>query len=129
VSVELAILLPVLVLLAVTAIVNGRAETAYSAVDIAAHDAARAASISRTGAQAQTQAASVAYTTLADQGLGCDTLEVTVDVSGFDVPVGAPATVSVTVTCRLSFADLGLPLTRELSATMASPIDTWRGRT
>jgi Flp pilus assembly protein TadG len=128
VSIELAILLPVLVLLAVVAIVNGRSETAYSAVSIAAHDAARAASISRTGTQAQAQAAGVALTTLADQGLGCTSLDITVDTSGFELPVGVPATVSVTVTCQISFADLGLPLTRELSTTMVSPIDTWRGR-
>jgi hypothetical protein len=105
VSIELAILLPVLVLLAVVAIVNGR-----------------------TGTQAQAQAAGVALTTLADQGLGCTSLDITVDTSGFELPVGVPATVSVTVTCQISFADLGLPLTRELSTTMVSPIDTWRGR-
>jgi Flp pilus assembly protein TadG len=127
VSVELAILSPVLVALVVAAIVVGRTGVAYNSVAAAAYDASRAASISRTEEAAVQQASAVAQTTLDNQGIDCATTDIAVDASGLNVPVGEPAMVSVTVTCELSFADVGLP-TRTLEATFYSPVDTWRGR-
>lgn len=128
VSVELAILSLPLVMLIVLAILTGRTETAYNAITVAAHDAARAASISHTGQDAAEQAQAVAQTTLAEQGLVCRGLEVEVDASQFTRPVGEPAAVAVTITCALTFDDLGLGFTRRLEATFTSPIDRFRGR-
>lgn len=136
VSVELAILTPAFLLLIVFAIVAGRTAIAYNAIDLAAHDAARAASISRDAGTAETQALAAALDTLAQQGLGCvDTAGgaalVTVDTSGFRVPMGQPAAVSATVTCTVSFADValpGVPTSRRLTSTFVSPLDTYRTR-
>lgn len=131
VSVEMAILLPALLLLIVLATVVGRLAVASNAVTIAAHDAARAASVSRDDETARDRAISVARTTLADQGLRCEHLEVVPDTSQFARPVGTPATVEVTIVCDVALRDVafaGLPGSRQVSATFVSPIDTWRGR-
>lgn len=136
VSVELAILTPAFLLLMVFGIVSGRTAVAYNAVDLAAHDAARAASISRDAGSARAQAVSAAWDTLARQGLGCIDAPgggplISVDTSGFQVPVGQPAAVSVTVSCTVSFADVappGVPDRRRISSTFVSPLDTFRGR-
>jgi Flp pilus assembly protein TadG len=128
VSVELAILSVPLVALAVLAIVIGRTEIAYNAIAMAAHDAARAATIHRDQASAVDRATTTAYTTLADQQLHCDRVQVTIDASQFTRPVGQPAAVTATVSCRLSYADLGLGFTRQLQASFSSPVDTFRGR-
>jgi Tfp pilus assembly protein FimT len=131
--VELAILLPGFVYLIVLAVVTGRQVVAQGAIDLAAHDAARAASLSRTAAVAQTQARAAALDTLGQQGLACTSLTVTVNTDGFAVPVGNPSSVSVTVVCQVSFADLaalpGVPGSRTLSASFVSPLDEYRGRT
>lgn len=131
VSVEVAVLLPAFILLIVLATMVGRLTVAANAVTVAAHDAARAASISRDRAAAEERAYAVATETLAAQGVPCSDLTVGSDTSAFALPVGTPATVEVTVTCEVSFADIvmaGLPGSRTVSATFVSPIDTWRGR-
>jgi Flp pilus assembly protein TadG len=133
ISVELAILLPGFIFLIVLAVVTGRQVIAQGAIDLAAHDAARAASLSRTAAVAQSRANAAAADTLAQQGLACASLTITVDTAQFAVPVGTPASVSVTVVCQVSFADLaalpGVPGTRTLTASFVSPLDQYRSRT
>lgn len=128
VSVEMAILSMPFILLIVLAVVTGRTEIAYNAITISAHDAARAASISRTAQQAEDQATAVAHATLAEQGLTCQELDVRVDTDQFARPVGEPAAVTVTISCRLFFGDLGLGLTRQVDAAFTSPLDTFRAR-
>ena len=131
VAVEVAILTPGLLVLIVLAVVTGRTAIAQGAIDLAAHDGARAASLSRTAAGAQTSAHAAAEQTLAQQGLACTSLSVEVDTSQFTRPVGQPAAVRVTVTCLVSFADValpGVPGSRQLSATFTSPLDQYRTR-
>ena len=114
------------------AIVGGRIQVAGGAIEAAAHDAARAASISRTAAEAQANAYAAARATLSQQGLHCASLTVTVDTAGFAVPVGQPAAVSATVTCVVDFSDLvadGLPGSRTMTSTFVSSLDTFRTRT
>ena len=132
ISVELAILLPAFLTLIVLAVVVGRQAIAQNAIELAAHDAARAASLSRTAAAAQTSATAAARDTLARQGLACAGLTIAVDTAEFSRPVGQPASVSATVVCRVSFADIalpGVPGTRTLSASFVSPLDQYRSRT
>ena len=53
------------------------------------------------------------------------------DTSGFASPVGPPANVTATVTCVVNLSDVavpGLPGTRTITATMTSPLDTFRER-
>lgn len=131
VSVELAIVTPAFLMLIVLATMVGRVAVAHTAVAVAAHDAARAASISRDAATADRRAGEAARTALADQDLACEELRVDPDTSQFARPAGEPASVTVTISCRVSMSDIAiLPFVdgRWVTATFVSPIDTWRGR-
>ena len=131
VSLELVVLGPGLLLFIVAVIFGGRVAVAGQAVDQAAGEAARTASIARTQTVAGSSAEAAARATLAQQGLQCQTVSVAVDTSGFSRPVGTPATVTATVACIVDLADLaipGLPGTRTVRASASSPIDTYRQR-
>jgi len=99
-------------------------------VESAAADAARAASISRTQGQAASNAEAAAAASLSSQNLRCVSTSVTVDTAGFASPVGTPASVGATVNCQVDLAGLlpGLPGSMTISATMRSPLDTYRER-
>jgi Flp pilus assembly protein TadG len=129
-AIEAAVLAPALLALIGVAIVGGRVQIAGGAIETAAHDAARAASISRTATAARANAYSAADDTLTQSGLHCARLAVVVDTSGFAVPVGQPATVSADVDCVVDFTDLvdGLPGTKTVHARFTSVLDTFRAR-
>lgn len=130
-AVEAAVGVPAFALFLALIILAGRIATAGQAVEAAAADAARSASIARTQSSAAEAAAAAAARSLATQQLSCSTTRVTVDAAGFTTPVGQPATVTATVSCEVRLADLaipGLPGTRTVTATMTSPLDTYRGR-
>lgn len=128
--VEVVILAPALALFLGLIIAGGRLAVAHQGVEAAAAEAARVASISRTQADASASAQASATSSLQAQGLDCVTSTVTVDVVGFAAPVGTPASVGATVTCQVSLADTlpGLPGTMSISATVRSPLDTYRER-
>ncbi|MEV4753693.1 TadE/TadG family type IV pilus assembly protein [Micromonospora sp. NPDC049559] len=136
VSIEVTILVPVFLLLVALAAVAGRGVVAQNAIEVAAHDAARAASISRTAAAADANARAAVDESLRNQGLDCAALSVRTDVTDFARPVGPadpadPPVVSVSVTCELSFADLPLPGPLDstvLTAAFTSPLDWYRSR-
>jgi Flp pilus assembly protein TadG len=88
ISVELAILAPIFAGLIVLGIVVGRSSIAYHSVAAAAHDAARAASISRSETTAIDQATTAAQATLDDQGLDCATVTIGVEADQLNRPVG-----------------------------------------
>ena len=130
-TLELAILAPAFLLLLGLVVIAGRVQVAAGAVEHAATSAAREASLARTVAAAQTTATSAAARELEGQDIRCATSSVTVDTSGFGAPLGQSATVSATLTCMVSFADLaipGLPGSRTLTSTATSPIDRFRAR-
>jgi hypothetical protein len=109
----------------------GRVALAHQAVASAAAEAARSASIARTQPQAQRAGAAAAGASLSNQAVHCVRQEVVVDATGFASPVGTPAMVSATVSCVVDLADLvvpGVPGTRTVTATMTSPLDTYRER-
>ncbi|MGL5858787.1 MAG: TadE/TadG family type IV pilus assembly protein [Angustibacter sp.] len=109
----------------------GRSAIAEQAVGSAATEAARAASISRTPGSASAAAQTAATTTLNNQKAKCLRATTSVDTRGFAIPVGTPASVRATVTCVVNLSDLsvpGVPGTRTVSATMSSPLDTYRER-
>jgi len=131
-TLELAVLaLPLLLVLGL-AIYAGRISIAHAALDQAARDAARSASLAPDADAARTAARAAAKATLSDQGLTCsEEPKVDVDTSEFDAPAGQPAVVSVHVSCDLSLSDLSLPGVRgtmALSADMTSPLDEFRSR-
>ncbi|WP_328384194.1 pilus assembly protein (plasmid) [Micromonospora zamorensis] len=130
-SIELAIITPAVLAIFATAVIGGRVNLARQAVEAAVFDAARTASLARTAADAQATANRAAGSTLDAQGLSCASLNVSVSTGGFSVPVGQPATVTVTVVCEARFTDValpGMPGGATLSASFTSPLDTYRSR-
>ena len=128
--VEVVILAPALGLFLALIIAGGRVAVAHQAVQASAADAARAASIARTQSQAQPPATAAASSSLTNQATGCVSSNVTLDTSGFAAPVGTPASVGATVTCQVDLAGLlpGLPGSMSITATVRSPLDTYRER-
>jgi len=130
-AIEAAIGVPAFLLFIALIIGGGRVAIAHQAVQAAAADAARSASISRTQGQAHASGTSGAVASLANQKLQCTTTNVSIDTSGFAAPVGTPAMVRATVTCVVNLSDVavpGLPGTQSITATMTSPLDTYRQR-
>jgi Flp pilus assembly protein TadG len=129
-AIEVVLLVPALMLLLLFAVAGGRVAIAHGSVEQAAADAARAASIARTAGSAQSTAGEAARATLANQGLNCTSVTVTLDTSGFATSVGSPASVAATVSCTVRLSDLAVPglPDRVITATVTSPLDTYRGR-
>lgn len=129
-AVEAAVILPVLVLFVALVIVLARDALTQQAIGAAASQAARAASLERSTTSARTSAESAAGFALGDAGVSCAQQSVAVDASGLRAPLGTPSSVSVTVTCVVSYgvALPGFPHQRRWSETRTSPVDTYRGR-
>lgn len=140
ISVEVAILTPAFLLLIVVAWVSGRTVLARNALDAAAHDAARAASISRDYSQAQQNAAHAVQQRLDWEGISCVNQPQhsfthngvnTLSQAFSSAPGTTTALIHVRVQCTVSFGDLGLPWVpadRTLYAEFRSPLDRYRGR-
>lgn len=129
--IEAVIGVPAFMLFVGLIVFAGQVAIANQAVGSAATEAARAASISRTQGQAGDTAKAAATTALDNQQVNCQSVSVSVDTSGFASPVGTPASVKATVSCVVNLSDLsvpGVPGTRTVSATMSSPLDTYRER-
>lgn len=124
---ELAVSVPLVLVLLVFIGVANRGVAARQDVDSVAEAAARAASLQRDPATAQIAATDAALQNLGDGRVTCTPLTVIVDTSGFE-PGGS---VTVTVYCTVDNADLaaGFPIPSSLtfSGTATSPIDMWRG--
>ena len=134
-SVEAVLVMTALGLFIGLIILGGRVEMAKQAVQSAAYDAARTASISRTSGEAQSAAQGSAAASLNQQGVHCTRTSVEVDASAFTTPLGTTgpaALVSATVTCVIDISSLGipgLPGSHTITQTMTSPLDAYRGRT
>lgn len=129
-ALETAIIAPALLAMLVMMIAIGRVTIAHGAIEAAARDAARQASIARDSASARSAALESARAALAREGLKCAP-SVAVDTSGFSAPVGTPALVAATVTCEVELGDLalaGIPGSKILTSAFSSPIDAFRAR-
>lgn len=130
-AIEAAIGVPAFLLFIAMIIAAGRVAIAHQAVEAAAADAARSASIARTQIKADAAATSAASASLVNQKLQCVSNKVSVDTSGFAAPVGTPAAVTATVACVVNLSDVaipGLPGSMTIDATVDSPLDTYRER-
>jgi len=128
-SVELAILLPVALLVIAMLVVGARIALSGGRISGVAGIAARDASLTRTAADAQQTATTSATDALAEEGITCTDLKVQVDTSGYSEAPGTPAVVSVDVWCTVSLADIGiagLPGSRTLHDRATSPLDPAR---
>jgi Flp pilus assembly protein TadG len=125
VGVEMVIVVPVVMLLLELGVAGGRHAQAQSLADSAAYGAARAASLAADPAQAMTAATDAAAASLAQAGSACTSWTVNPQLGGFQ-PGGS---VTVDVTCQVSFSDLTLlPLPGSVGVTghAVSPIDEYR---
>lgn len=131
-AIELAILVPSVLLFFAAVIVAGRYSLARQAGESAAYDAARTASLARTEDAARAEARTAALNAYQAAGLTCDPLSADlVDPTGFQEPVGAPATVTVLVVCEVQYSDismLGVPGSFRIESSFTSPLDTYRSR-
>jgi Flp pilus assembly protein TadG len=130
-AIEAAIGVPAFALFVGLIIFGGRTASTHEALQSAAADGARSASLARDAQTARTDAREAATASITNQHLGCTQVDVAVDTSDFNKAPGVPGSVDVTVSCRLDLSDLavpGVPGSRVLTSTMSSPIDTWRER-
>lgn len=123
-AVELVLVTPALVVLLLFVVFAGRLSSARADVDRAARDAARAASLARTPADAVSAAEATTRTALG-QAVACARLDVSADVTDFSP--GGTVTTSVTCTVALSdVAGLRVPGSTTLQSSFAERIDTFR---
>jgi Flp pilus assembly protein TadG len=128
-SVEMAILLPVGLLVLAMLVIGARIALAGDRISGVAGIAARDASLARSAATARQIATTSATDALSDRNLHCADIQVSVDTSGFSSAPGAPAAVTVTVACTVDLADIGvagLPGSRTLRDAATSPLDPAR---
>src|SRR5580700_5455152 len=127
-ALELVVLAPVILMLIGVVIAAGRTSSAQSAIEAAARDAARQASIAPDYAAAQASALAA----LNSDGLACNPLSVNVHAGAFlTTTAGQPGLVWATVSCTVPLSDLwvpGLPGSRTMTATFYSPLDEFRER-
>jgi Flp pilus assembly protein TadG len=126
-TLELALITPVLLAFLLLVVTLGRLGSAREDIDGAAAQAARAASIALSPAQARSAAYEAASAAVAAQSLLCETLDVSVDTASFR-PGGQ---VAVEVVCTVGLGRLsgvGLPGSRVLNSRAVEVIDTFRGQ-
>jgi Flp pilus assembly protein TadG len=130
-SVELAVLVPGLVLLLGLMVAGGRLWFARSSVAEAAYSVARAASLARTPAEASADGTAAGRRALDTDGLDCREASIQVSTADFAIPVGQPASVTGSVRCTVSFSDVllpGMPGSITIRSVASSALDTYRSR-
>lgn len=131
VAAELAVVIPVLILMLGMIIAGGRLWFARTTVVEAAQTAARAASLERSAGRAAAAGREAGARSMSTAGLNCASSSISVDTAAFGVPVGVPATIDATVRCTVRLGDLGLPLlpgSTHLTGRASTALDTYRGR-
>ena len=131
VTVEAAVLTPAVALFIALVFFGGRVGLAHNAVDAAAADAARTASLARDPNTAAAQARETGKWSLQDRNVRCASSTVDVDTSAFAAPIGTLANIEVDVRCVIDLSDLslpGMPGTMTIEATASSPLDAYRSR-
>lgn len=128
-SVELAILLPVAVVVLTLLVAGSRVALAGDRISGVAGITARDASIARSPQDAQLVARTSAEQALADRDIHCASLRVDVDTAGFAAPPNTAPAVTVRLWCDVNLSDLalpGLPGTKTLYDTATSVLDPAR---
>jgi Flp pilus assembly protein TadG len=130
-SLEAMILFPLLIMVLLLIVAFGRIQASGNAVDTAARNAARAASLERDAQAARTAGTEDARAGLSDQGLSCTAVSVDITTGGFSAALGTPATTTATVRCTVRLSDIGLPGlpgSKTLTSSFTSSIDSFRQR-
>ncbi|MFD6967198.1 TadE/TadG family type IV pilus assembly protein [Streptomyces sp. NPDC059949] len=130
-SLEAMVLFPVLIMVLLLVVAFGRVTSSHNAVDAAARNAARAASLERNAGSASSAGQATAREVLGQQGLQCTSTSVSISTGGFSTGIGEPASTTATVTCVVNLSDIalpGLPGSKTMTSSFTSPIDSYRQR-
>ncbi len=125
-SIELALITPVLLVLMLVVVSLGRVASARGDVDAAARNAARAAVNARSAAQAIDAGNDAARVALVEGGVTCRSLAVEIDTSAFRAGGVVRATVACTVELE-SLTGVALPGSRTVTSSFLAPVDQFRG--
>lgn len=120
-AIEMVLLAPVLMAFVLLVVMFGRYVAVRGDIDSAARDAARSASMQVSLAAARSQANDVVAASL-DSQTSCQRIQVGGDW-------GPGGTVTVRLTCRVSYDQLGLlgvPGSAEVTAESSAPLDPYR---
>jgi Flp pilus assembly protein TadG len=120
-AVEIVLLAPVMMAFILLVVACGRYVGLRGDIEAASRDAVRAASLERSASDAEAAANDVAAASLRNPEL-CEPVQLTGEFV-------AGGTITVTVKCDVSYAGLGLiglPGSRQLSASSSAPLDTYR---
>jgi len=131
VSVEFAMVVPVLVLLAGLLVGGARTWLARGVVEQAAGAAVRGMSQARTQPEAARAARDLAVAQAAAGGLRCERIIVETDATALAQPPGLPGKVTATVGCDVPLGDLlvpGWPGVVRVAARAEATLDRYRGR-
>lgn len=125
-AIQAAVMVPLLSIIVLTMLFAGRLVDTNLGVQQAAHEAARAASLTTNPVAAAAAAQQSAQQYLGNETMGCAVLNVATNTTQFQ-PGGY---VEVTVTCTTDLSDmavLAVPGTKTFSATALEVVDTFRG--
>ena len=123
-SVEISVLFPMLMLVLALVVFAARLGQLHIAVDTAAANGARAASIERNPAAAGAAARQRIDSTLESKGVDCQAKSVQVDVTDVAKPAGQAGTVRVDLECTTSTSPL--PGKRTVTSSATSAVDSYR---
>lgn len=129
-AVEATLILPALVAFAVlVAMLAGQYLVTQHVGSAAAHGA-RAASLERDIASARAAALDSVANSLERSGVECLSRSVTVDAAGLKAPLGAQASLFVSVTCSVAYPLTlpGFPSSHTVTVMKSSPVDAFRSR-
>ncbi|WP_276698902.1 TadE/TadG family type IV pilus assembly protein [Propionibacterium acidifaciens] len=129
-SLELVIVVPAVVAVIALLTAGWRLWSVRSQVREAAAAGARAATLARSGAEAEQAASAAIDADLGTVGSSCTGPTVGIDVSAFSAPPGQGGDVGVDVTCEVPFTDLLIPMPGALTVEghAGSRLDSFRER-
>ena len=129
-SLELVIVVPAVVAVIALLTAGWRLWSVRSHVRDAAAAGARAATLARSGAEAEQAASAAIDADLETVGSSCTGPTVGIDVSAFSAPPGQGGDVGVDVTCEVPFTDLLIPMPGALTVEghAGSRLDSFRER-
>ena len=129
-AVEIVVVAPLLILMMLFVVGLGRLGTAREAVDGAARDAAREASLARDTGEAVVNAKQVATDTLSEKNVSCANPNVDVQFAPDPARLTAGGSVKVLVDCTVENSQAvmsGLPGTKTMHGESTAVVDTYRG--
>jgi len=130
-SIEAVLIIPAfLVFLALIAAI-GRTAAVQEDLHASIVAGARIASLAPSSSAGETQARTAIENHLAEEGVKCTYIDISINSHALDLPPGQPGEVTATITCTVPLSDLsvpGLPGQIRLTDTFSTPIDPYTPR-